>query len=143
MLLLLLTACALRSTLAIMDAEQAVLAAERAGAAELAVRDATLARAYLDEAQRNQGQARYKAAETLADQARVFAEQAGKQATLGASGGQVVPEEKTPEVVAPPPEPEAPGEEQELMEVMEKTAEPTPPPEEKKLDTEIFEDDSP
>lgn len=144
MLILLLTACALKSTLALMDAEQAVLAAERAGATELAVHDATMARAYLDEAQRNQGRARYYAAEQLAAQARAFAEQAAKQANVGAEGGQVVPEEKAPETVTPEPEPEAPAEEQELMEVMGKpTEQGPPPPEEKKLDTEIFEEDSP
>ncbi len=144
MLILLLTACALKSTLAIMDAEQAVLAAERAGATELAVHDATMARAWLDEAQRNQGLARYHAAEQLAAQARTFAEQAAKQASVGAEGSAVVPEEKAPEPVAPEPEPEAPGEEQELMEVMGTPDEPRPPPpEEKKLDTEIFEDESP
>jgi hypothetical protein len=144
MLILLLTACALKSTLAIMDAEQAVLAAERAGAAELAPREATQARAWLDEAQRNQGRARYHAAEQLAAQARAFAEQASKQASVGAEGSQVVPEEKAPEPVAPEPEPEAPGESDELMEVMGKPDEPRPPPpEEKKLDTEIFEDESP
>lgn len=142
MLALLLSACFLKSQVAIMDAEQAVGAAEEAGAAQHAPHELTLARGFRDEAQRNQGRARYQSAEELARLSVEAAQKALQRAKRGATGG-VVPEEKA---VAPPPEPTPatpPAVDKELLEVMGRSAPTEPPPEEKKLDSEQFKEESP
>lgn len=145
-LALLLPGCALKTTMAVMDAEQAVHAAESAGARESAVHDVTMARAYMEEAQRQWARSQYGSADRLAAEAKRLADQAAQKAAMGGDPGQALPED----LVAPPPvEETAPTDEpddSELMQLIEedKEEEAEKPPsimEEEKLDSEIFEEE--
>ena len=78
--ILLLPGCAVRAGVRLMAADHALDAALEAGAENAAVYETTLARAYLEKAHEEAGHADYGAAETLARQARAFAESARRKA---------------------------------------------------------------
>jgi hypothetical protein len=79
--LLLLPGCAVRAGVRLMSADHALDAALEAGAENAAIYETTLARAYLEKAHEEAGHADYGAAETLARQARAFAETARRKAS--------------------------------------------------------------
>lgn len=149
--LLLLPGCALKTTILVMDAEQAVSAAEAARADELATHDMTMARAYMQEAQRLWAHSQYAAADRLALESRRLAEAAAQKAAVGGDPGQEALEDAAappPQPVAPPVEPEP--DDSELMQLIEEGKEEEEGEEkepsilqDEKLDTEIFDEDSP
>lgn len=148
--LLTLPGCALKTTILVMDAEQAVSAAEAVQADELATHDMTMARAYMQEAQRLWAHSQYAAADRLALESRRLAEAAAQKAAVGGDPSQ----EALEDAATPPPEPEAPPvepepDDSELMQLIEEgkeeEGEEKEPSilEDEKLDTEIFDEDSP
>ncbi|MEN9785111.1 MAG: hypothetical protein RLZZ299_375 [Pseudomonadota bacterium] len=78
--MLLLSGCAVRAGVRLVSADHALDAALEAGGEDAAIYETTLARAYLEKAREEAGHADYGAAETLARQARAFAESARRKA---------------------------------------------------------------
>lgn len=148
LVLLLSPGCAIKTTVGLMDADQAVRAAVDAGGDELATHDTTMARAYLVEAHRQWGRSRYASADQLAAEALRYAEQASQKSAVGGDPGQLVPDEVevVPDVEAVGPQQEEPDD-AELMELIEqdKGESPERQPsmmEEEQLDAEIFEEEA-
>lgn len=144
---LLLPGCALKTTMAVMDAEQAVFAAEAAGAVELATHDVTMARAYMEEAHRLWAHSQYAAADRLALEAKRLADDAARKAAVGGDPGQEMPDDAAtpPSTPVEPPPVEEPDD-SELMQLIEEGKEDQPDKEpsvleDEKLDTEIFEEE--
>lgn len=152
LLALLLSGCALRSTSAILQAQEVYEDALDAGAPSSAPHEFVLARQYLDKAREEWGQSQYQDADMLARKARAFAEEAEKkaiqEATMGEGAGTVVPEEVVP---LPPTEETAPTEpqpgDQELLEIIQEEAPaegaetPDTNLDEEALDEEMFEEE--
>lgn len=152
LLALLLPGCALRSTSAILQAQEVYEDALEAGAPATAPHEFVLARQYLDKAREEWGRSQYQDADMLARKARSFAEEAEKkaqqEATMGEGASTVVPEE-----VVPPPTPEETGPtqpqpgDQELMEIIQDQApaegedKPETNLDEEALDEEMFEEE--
>jgi|GEM_PF-2942985 len=141
----LLSGCAVKSTVAVMQTEQAIAAAQQAGADEGAVHDITLARAYLEQAQEEWSHSQYADADRLAAEGLKYAQSAQQKAAIPSDQGSAVPEDVQ---TAPPPveQPTAEPDDTELQQLIQQDGTPaptaTPPaPDDDKLDTEIFKDD--
>ncbi|NOY24383.1 MAG: hypothetical protein GXP62_00775 [Oligoflexia bacterium] len=147
---LLLSGCAVKTTVGLLDADQAVRHAEASGALDLATHDATMARAYLDEAQHQYARSHFQSADEMAAEAIRLANAATQKAAVGGDPSQIVPEEVQP---APAPEeqgqtPEEPDN-SELMQIIGEDQDTPPDPDKKpsimeddKLDTDIFDEDT-
>ncbi len=103
-----LSGCAARATIRLVEADQHVQAAIKAGAGTRAPYETTLARAYLDKAREEAGRSDFGAAEQLARRAIELSDAALARAASGAranavssDAADIVPEERAPAAPAP------------------------------------------
>ncbi len=145
---LLLPGCAVKSTAAIVAADQVVRDAAEAGAEDTALYELTLARAYLDKAREEWAGSQYQDADRLAADAQAHALEAERiaqqEANVAGAAGDVVPED-----VAPAPAPDATEQptdatdDSELLELIEDSGEDSDSVlQDDKLDEDIFDEDA-
>lgn len=149
---LLLPGCAVKTTAAIVAAEQVLRDARESGAEQTAPYELTLAQAYLDKAREEWAGSQYQDADRLAAEARAHALEAERiarqEADVAGAGGNIVPEEVAPQPApsdAEPPTP--PTDDSELLELIEDDGEDDEDSDsvlqDDKLDEDIFEEDTP
>ncbi|RME24182.1 MAG: DUF4398 domain-containing protein [Deltaproteobacteria bacterium] len=148
---LLLPGCAVKTTAAIVAAEQVLRDARESGAEQTAPYELTLAQACLDKAREEWAGSQYQDADRLAAEARAHALEAERiarqEADVAGAGGNVVPEEVAPQPAPSDAEQPPPTDDSELLDLIEddgKDGEDSDSVlQDDKLDEDIFEEDTP